>query len=145
MGYETTPHAGFLKITCYQKQFFKKIHVDFHLVAMFPPEDSRTEVGKKLAFWKEQSSKSKPTGHNLTSVLIIGMDSTSRLSFHRMMASTIKTLEEQLGAVEMNGFTKVGLNTLPNMIPLFTSYSMEEVEKLCYYSTETPFDNCPLI
>jgi hypothetical protein len=60
------------------------------------------------------SSKSSQWTHNLKSefltpppnILIIEQDSTSRLNFRRNMHETLKILQEELGAVEILGFTK---------------------------------------
>lgn len=65
--------------------------------------------------------------HNITNISIIRLDSTSRLNFHRTMPLTIKILEEELSAIEMNGFIKVGENTLSIILSLMTPFSMGAV------------------
>ena len=78
------------------------------------------------------------------SLLVVGLDSVSRLNFHRMMPKTVKALEK-LGAVEMLGYNKVGDNTYPNLVPVLTGLSEEEFQEICWKNHEKPFDLCPLI
>lgn len=147
MGQQTNPHEGFLKITCHRKNVLfgrrTRIHVDFHLVAIFPSADNPTSFGKKLAYWKERNDEHFAL--NLTSILLIGLDSMSRLNFHRMMPSTRNVLEKELNAVEMNGYTKVAKNTFPNVVSMLTSHSQNELGMLCHDLWETPLDDCHFI
>lgn len=58
------------------------------------------------------------------------------------MKQSINVLENELGAVEMNGYTKVGENTFPNFVPLMTNFSEDELRTVCYPSRWKPQDNC---
>lgn len=78
------------------------------------------------------------------SVLIVGIDSVSRLNFHRLMPRTLGKLRE-LGALELYGYNKVADNTYPNIVPVLSGYSVTEFEKLCWTNHERPFDKCPFI
>ncbi|XP_059474303.1 uncharacterized protein LOC132195978 isoform X2 [Neocloeon triangulifer] len=53
-------------------------------------------------------------------VLIIVLDSMSRLNFIRQLPKTYKFLVESLGSVVMQGLTKVGDNTYPNMLSMLS-------------------------
>ena len=50
---------------------------------------------------------------------MIGVDSVSRLNFHRQFPETTRILKEKLGAYEMYGYNKVRDNTFVNLVPLF--------------------------
>ncbi|KAL1451470.1 hypothetical protein WDU94_005846 [Cyamophila willieti] len=79
------------------------------------------------------------------SLLIIGIDSISRLNMIRTMPKTRKFLAEKEW-FELEGYNKVGENTFPNLIPLLTGRSAEELFELCFpdYS-KSYFDPCPFI
>lgn len=53
------------------------------------------------------------------SLLIIGIDSISRLNMIRSLPKTRKFLQET-GWFELEGFNKVGLNTLPNLVVMLS-------------------------
>lgn len=78
------------------------------------------------------------------SVLILGLDAVSRLNFHRTMPKTLETLRN-LKAVEMLGYNKVGDNTYPNMVPVLTGMSEDELTKKCWKTNKDFFDGCPFI
>ncbi|KAH7940580.1 hypothetical protein HPB49_002267 [Dermacentor silvarum] len=63
-------------------------------------------------------------------VLILGVDSTSRLNFHRRMSRTRRLLVDERGAYEFLVYNKVGLNSFPNLIPLLTGLSSADVTSL---------------
>lgn len=57
---------------------------------------------------------------NELDVLIIGLDSVSKLNFMRQLPKTYKLITRQLNAVVLIGFNKVGQNTFPNVVPMLT-------------------------
>lgn len=65
---------------------------------------------------KKRKPKSKKKRLN---VLIIGLDSMSRLNLYRTMPRTVTHLHTH-GWTELRGYTKVGDNTLPNVMALLT-------------------------
>lgn len=76
-------------------------------------------------------------------VLFFGIDSLSRLNAIRKLPKTYKYLTETLGGFAFKGYTKVGENTFPNLIPLLTGKYTHELHK-------TPegnsfFDGYPLL
>ncbi|GBL97188.1 hypothetical protein AVEN_144622-1 [Araneus ventricosus] len=77
-------------------------------------------------------------------VILIGIDSVSKLNFLRHFPRTHAFLNEKLKPFEMNGYTKVGDNTFPNLVPMLTGQFVE------YWWNETVmdtmfFDNIGLI
>lgn len=67
----------------------------------------------------------RPPNHN---VLIIGIDSISRLSFIRQLPETYQFLSKQLNAFIFRGMTKVGDNTFPNLVAMLTGKSVNNDE-----------------
>lgn len=95
----------------------------------------------------EPQSNSKAEQHKKFNVMILGIDSVSRLNFHRMFNLTNQTILGNLSAIEMYGYNKVGDNTYPNLIPLLTGLSEDELNGACQSSTNASihFDNCHFI
>lgn len=60
------------------------------------------------------------------SVLVLGVDSVSRLNFNRHLNETGRYVREKLKALEFLGYNKVGDNSFPNQIPLLTGLSDKE-------------------
>ena len=76
------------------------------------------------------------------SVLILGIDSVSRL---HMLRSLPKTRRFILGHdfIEMKGYTKIGDNTLPNLMGLLGNMDAENYP--CWKGKNQKFDDCPLL
>lgn len=56
-------------------------------------------------------------------VAVLGIDSISRLNFMRQMVNSYHFITEEMDGDVMHGFTKVGENTFPNVIPMLTGRS----------------------
>lgn len=111
MGKVTQPKSGFIGVICKGISLFLKgtVYKNFHLIAKIPPGDKI--LAKKLNYWKKCKKESSCKGvkgrkGRPPNVLMIGIDSTSRLNFHRHMPHSKAILQRRLGAIEMNGFTK---------------------------------------
>lgn len=66
------------------------------------------------------------------SIMVIGLDSISKLNFIRHNRRTYKLLKE-LNAIELHGYTKVGENTLLNVMPLLTGVQMDQIWSDSFY------------
>ncbi|EDV38907.2 uncharacterized protein Dana_GF24761 [Drosophila ananassae] len=64
------------------------------------------------------------------SVIIMGLDSTSRMNFQRTMPKVLKYVRQD-GWFEMQGYNKVGDNTLPNLLAVLAGTSRERADKSC--------------
>ncbi|XP_077507666.1 uncharacterized protein LOC144118687 [Amblyomma americanum] len=62
-------------------------------------------------------------------VLIVGLDGTSRLNTIRQLPRTRRFLTRTLNAFEFRGYTKVGINSFPNLMPFMTGKSGEAVRE----------------
>ncbi|XP_047001261.1 uncharacterized protein LOC124617960 isoform X1 [Schistocerca americana] len=120
------PEEEFLLVKC------GKVMVNAHVVV------AETEaVRRRVEAQQEQAAPG-------LSVLLLGIDSMSRLSLFRTMPHTVELLQRR-GWVEYKGYNKVGDNTFPNLIALLTGLSYEKVKKVCCKTKETPMDDIPLI
>lgn len=128
----TSIKAEFVKIECSRNK--EVIYKDYH--AFLPRFRSIEEKVEKVR-------GANPNTEHL-SLLIVGLDSVSRLNFHRMMPKTVQALQK-LGAVEMLGYTKVADNTYPNLVSVLSGLSDSEIRDVCWQTKDKPFDNCPFI
>lgn len=77
--------------------------------------------------------------------MIIGLDSLSRLNFHRQMNKTVDLILNKLNAIEMMGYNKIGDNTYPNLIPALTGYDTNELASSCLFPENSTYDKCHFI
>ncbi|KAH6932171.1 hypothetical protein HPB50_003310 [Hyalomma asiaticum] len=75
----------------------------------------------------EQRCDRKAKGSGLN-VLVLGLDSVSRLNFRRHLSETGRYVRHVLKGYELMGYHKVGLNSYPNQTPLLTGLSGEEAK-----------------
>ncbi|XP_022914321.2 uncharacterized protein [Onthophagus taurus] len=120
---QTNVNDEFVMVECFYKSL--SIYKDFF--AFVPLKNNDTKIDQ-----------------NEFNVLVIGLDSVSRLNFHRQMPKT-KSILEKIKAVELLGYNKVGDNTFPNLIPLLTGLSEEDLQKTCWKNASLHFDDCPFI
>lgn len=78
------------------------------------------------------------------SVLIISIDSLSRLNLIRSMPVTYRLLETH-GFVSLDGYTKVADNTFPNLVPILTGLTVGQLTKRCWKSPKDEIDGCPFL
>lgn len=77
-------------------------------------------------------------------ILIIGVDTVSRLNLHRQLPRTLKYLK-RLGLVEFFGYNKIADNTFPNLMPVLTGHDEDELKRICWPTTTSKFDDCPFL
>ncbi|GAB1606920.1 uncharacterized protein LOC115222996 [Argonauta hians] len=126
----------FIKVECYDKN--KTIYTNFHAFVQkkeFLFKDKAPNGRQHNANTTSKNSKSNKFSMN---VVLIGIDSVSRLNFIRQMPLTRNFLLDH-GALEMFGYNKVGDNTFPNMVPLLTGHYVEELPGSSKLNKE-PFD-----
>lgn len=78
------------------------------------------------------------------SILILGLDSVSRINFHRRMPKTNAILS-QLGNIEFLGYNKIDDNTYPNLISVLSGMSAAELKKNCWLNENDYFDRCSFV
>ena len=90
-----------------------------------------------------QLLKNRKDGLLKLNILVIKIDSVSRLNALRFMPKTVKYLRRHMQAIEMSGYNVVGYGTFDNLIPAFTGKFYKEIP----WSFENPiqFDNLSFI
>ncbi|KAH8036790.1 hypothetical protein HPB51_005745 [Rhipicephalus microplus] len=78
----------------------------------------------------------------LMNVLVLGIDSTSRMNFNRHMKRTRQFLLGELNAFELLGYNKVGDSSFGNQIPLLLGKPADEVKRIF---RERNLDDLPLL
>ncbi|XP_071514959.1 uncharacterized protein [Panulirus ornatus] len=84
----------------------------------------------------------QPDDAEKLSVIIFGTDSASRLNMRRHLPKTYKYLTEELGAVDLAGYNKVGDNTFPNLVPVLSGLSSDELVNHTCIPKKEKFDHC---
>lgn len=104
-----------------------------------------TEIYKEFFSFVPLKNRTKRTNSNKNymNVLIIGIDSISRLNLIRTMPKTVAYLHN-ISAYEFLGYNKVADNTFPNLVPALTGLTVNEIEKKCWFNN-THFDDCPFV
>lgn len=118
----------FVEVTCKYRK--KQIYYDFFSFVPIKRNSNRNKISN--------------TTRKLN-VLIFGIDSLSHMNFQRNMPKTKKYVDEHLNSILMSGYNKVGDNTFPNLIPILTGQSEEELTKTCWKTLKTKFDECHFI
>ncbi|KAL7739161.1 hypothetical protein ACLKA6_010382 [Drosophila palustris] len=76
------------------------------------------------------SSSDKPPSRRQPSVILLGLNSLSRMNFQRTMPKTAKFVS-QLGWFEMEGYNKVADNTVQNLLPVLMGCTAEQSPRRC--------------
>ena len=85
----------------------------------------------------------KTSDSKVPNVLLLAIDSTSYMNFKRLFKRTENLLKKN-DFLELRGYTKVGMNTFPNMIPFLTGHVAKEI--ITEENLDTIyFDNWPII
>ncbi|KAH8298177.1 hypothetical protein KR018_010561 [Drosophila ironensis] len=75
------------------------------------------------------------------SAMIMGLDSLSHMHFLRLMHPVADYIEG-LSHTEFWGYNRVAHNTYPNLMPLLSGLSVDEIENSCY---DVNFDKCQFL
>ncbi|XP_049823263.1 uncharacterized protein LOC109595976 isoform X2 [Aethina tumida] len=78
------------------------------------------------------------------SVLIVGIDSISRLNFIRSLPITYKYVTDNDWAT-LKGYNKMDDNTFPNLMAILTGYNQSRAYSLCNPKEVGHLDKCPML
>lgn len=84
-------------------------------------------------------------------LLINFLSSRSRLNMYRQMNETLEVLRTEYNMLEFLGYSKVGENTFPNLVPVLTGQTPEQLAKGCWNTTyenesgDGVLDNCDFL
>lgn len=117
----------FIKVVCKNSITDTIIYKDHHF---FVPRSRNVNA---------KQSNSKPN------IMLIGLDSLSRLNFHRQMNKSVSVMLNELKAIEFFGYNKLEDNTYPNLIPVLTGLDKDEIQDACVPYENSTFDRCHFI
>lgn len=121
VGKVTKIKNQFIRVSCYKG--FTLIYTDFFY--FFPTNFVQKARASKF------------------NVIVLGIDSMSKMNFRRTLPKTLKYLKE-MGVVEYHGFSKVRGEDLANIVPMVTGMSVDDIRKDCW-KDELFFDRCRFI
>lgn len=141
---ELSGDTEFVYVECFNSGQKKLVYKDVHFVAQ-----RKSAILKRIKALPTKQSSSTDTGNNTTerqipSVLMIGIDSISRLNLLRAMPNTAQHLYDQ-GWFEMKGYNKMGDNTFPNLMAILTGYNDTYAYDKCKPHLEGGLDECDII
>ncbi|ESO93710.1 hypothetical protein LOTGIDRAFT_93092, partial [Lottia gigantea] len=110
----------FIRVYCFSRSA-GKIYTNFH--SFIIPKPDRVEGLRR----RLQKHLFDHQPKELLNVIMIGLDSVSRLNHIRSMPLTRTFLLKNLSAVELQGYTKVADNTFVNVVPMTTGKFVEEL------------------
>ncbi|XP_061707494.1 uncharacterized protein LOC133517983 [Cydia pomonella] len=113
--------------TC--KQFLTVIKAEHEFVRVDCSYKDSTIYSDYFVFIIGEARPKRPILESAYNVIILGLESLSRLNFERTMPKTAKFLKDR-GAVQLKGYNKVGYNSFPNLFPLLTGRSFNSCETL---------------
>ncbi|XP_063529368.1 uncharacterized protein LOC134740717 [Cydia strobilella] len=125
----------FVRVSCYDNMGEKDslIFEDFFIYA--PKKVLISDNVNNVQFTQNQSAYN---------VIVLGIDSVSRLNFYRTMPRTLEFLRNK-GAIELFGYNKIGDNTFPNLAAMLLGVKDTELKRMCWPSPRHTFDNCPFV
>lgn len=111
------------------------------IVSCYDPERVLVYENLHATVVRAKRRKRKPKSKNdRLNVLVIGMDSMSRLNLYRTMPRTVTQLHTR-GWTELRGYTKVADNTLPNLMALLAGIPPGRLTS----AHRKPFDGYPFL
>ncbi|XP_053954630.1 uncharacterized protein LOC128860872 isoform X3 [Anastrepha ludens] len=107
-----------------------------------PLINEQPDVRERLKTWKEKDAKRGRT--KPPSVLMIGIDSISRVNLIRAMPKTAQHLYDNEW-FELSGYNKIDDNTFPNFMALLAGYNKYNTVEKCPPRVLGALDNCSII
>lgn len=131
----STNSSSKLTITTTHKDMFAFVH-----------PKPKVEARAARVYTESGSDKATSDLHRRPlSVLVLGLDAQSHMNFQRQMPLTHSFLLRNLSAIGLQGYTKVGDNTFPNVIPLLSGLTVAQLKERCWPNKASYFDECPFI
>lgn len=142
-GQRTRIDSEYVQVFC-ENHNQTQIYTDYHTFFPARDNDDSDSDDDPIKTNKVENNNNNPDKYN---ILIFGIDSVSKLNFHRMLNKTLTTIVDELDGIEMHGYNKIDDNTYPNLIPLLSGLSSDELASACLSSNASAyyFDNCHFI
>ena len=93
----------------------------YNFATIIPRKNLEDRCVKK----RREFKKDKKRDH--FDIILFGLDSMSRSNSIRHLVRTREILLNELGAIEMKGYSKIGDNTFPNLLAMLTGQSVSEL------------------
>lgn len=135
----------FIRVICRINGRPKDIYRDYHYFVQSKPSSNEISLNDVTENDSDESNENIKNENEQMSVMIVGLDSISRLNFHRRMNETVDLVLNELKAIELFGYNKVADNTYPNLIPALTGLDESELLTACIPSKNHTFDRCHFI
>ena len=110
----------FVKVQCFNESKHT-LYVNFHV--FFPRNASLESIYRERH--SKHVSENRITVH--LNVVLLGIDNVARNGFIRQMTKTREYIRDNLEAIEMTGYNRVGANTLPNLVPVLYGKARSEI------------------
>ncbi|XP_018783831.1 PREDICTED: uncharacterized protein LOC108965702 [Bactrocera latifrons] len=132
-----------LPCSTFHQDFMVPLHIEYIITECSLTKDANTTIIQKDAFsfvqQKNNSATNSSKKHTTSSrkkpnVLLLGIDSVSRINLRRTMPETFKHLQMN-NWFELQGYNKIGDNTFPNLLAMLTSYNLTTGEEKCRPTT----------
>ncbi|XP_068217916.1 uncharacterized protein [Palaemon carinicauda] len=120
---ETKINEDAVVVKCEDSKKKKVIYKDVHYFIQ------PSKVQKKMEKFKDEMASEGKRPEKLN-VIIMGTDSVSRDNLQRHMPKTFKYLKENLSAIDLQGFNKIGDNTNPNVVAMLMDLAYTDLEKM---------------
>lgn len=136
-------HGEFVLVKCYkrEKKKEKEFYRDMHpVVPVLPNAFLKMKAAEENVTSKLKTLNSEAKKLN---VIILGIDSISKLNLRRVMPRTLNYLHEK-NWIELKGYNKIGENTFPNLMAILNGKPTESVS-LWWSNGSVKMDDCPAI
>jgi hypothetical protein len=110
----------FIRVDCFDKTEMT-IYTNFYTFVF-----AKSKVEKRCKKRFQRHLKQNKVNERLN-VVMLGVDSVSRLNFMRQMLETRRYLLDALHAVELTGYNKVSDNTFVNVVPMTMGKYLEDI------------------
>ncbi|XP_054726354.1 uncharacterized protein LOC129236148 [Anastrepha obliqua] len=130
-----------LPCSIFHQDFMIPQHIDYIITECYLNNNKEQIVQKDAFSFIQQPEFNSNNSNNVPatsshlkkrkpSVLLLGIDSVSRINLRRTMPETFKYLQNNRW-FEMQGYNKIGDNTFPNVMALMTSYNLTTATDKC--------------
>ncbi|XP_068217921.1 uncharacterized protein [Palaemon carinicauda] len=129
-----------IAVTCDDSQYWWPVYKDVHY--FIQPRRAKEKMNK----FKEEIAKKGKRPEKLN-IIIMGTDSVSRGNLRRHMPKTFDYLKNELHAIDLQGFNKIGDNTNPNFVAMLVGLTHDDLNELNKPKrwSEDKFDDYPFI
>ncbi|GLV32565.1 uncharacterized protein CBL_00725 [Carabus blaptoides fortunei] len=126
---------NYIIVKCVTKNRKKEVYKNAH---------SSINVTPKIKERVQENYINSNNDTKMLSVLMVGIDSISRLNSLRTMPRTLEYLNDN-GWVELKGYNKIADNTYPNLMAVLTGIDGDSTYEVCLPTKLYRLDNCSFI